>query len=48
MGDKVAYEVLIDTADKKTLEIKYDPTGKVIEMEDKTGKKDEDDKKKDK
>ena len=43
-GGKTDYEVLIDTADKKTIEIKYDKDGKVVEMEDKTGKKDEKDK----
>jgi len=47
-GEKVAYEVLIDTADKKTLEIKCDADGKVLEMEDKTGKDDENDKKEEK
>ena len=39
-GDKTAYEVLIVTADKKTVEIKYDKDGKVLEMEEKTGKPD--------
>jgi uncharacterized membrane protein YkoI len=46
-GGKTAYEVLLDTADKKTLEIKYDKDGKVLETEEKTGK-DDDEKKKDK
>jgi len=46
--DKVTFEVLIDTADKKTLEIKYDADGKVLEMEEKTGKDDENEKKEEK
>jgi uncharacterized membrane protein YkoI len=46
---KTLYEVLLDTADKKSWEVVLDPTGKLVETEDKTGKKDEDEaKKKDK
>jgi uncharacterized membrane protein YkoI len=29
--DKITYEVLLVTADKKTLEVVFDPTGKVVE-----------------
>ena len=39
-GDKITYEVLLTTADKKKLEVVFDPKGKVIEEE----KKDKEDK----
>jgi hypothetical protein len=39
-GKKVTYEVLLVTADKKTLEVVLDPTGKVVKEEPK-GKKDD-------
>ena len=43
---KTLYEVLLDTADRKSWEVVLDPAGKIIETEDKTGKKDEDEDKK--
>jgi len=39
-GEKVSYEVLLVTADKKTLEVVFDPKGKVLE-EEKKDKKEE-------
>jgi uncharacterized membrane protein YkoI len=45
-GGKTLYEVLLDTDDKRSWEVVLDATGKIIEMEDKTGKKDEDEDKK--
>ena len=39
-GAKVTYEVLLVTADKKTLEVTFDATGKVLEEESKDKKKD--------
>ena len=41
-GGKTTYEVLLDAADKKSWEVVLDPAGRVLETEDKTGKKDED------
>ena len=38
-GEKVSYEVLLVTADKKTLEVVFDPKGKILE-EEKKDKKD--------
>jgi uncharacterized membrane protein YkoI len=38
-GEKLSYEVLLVTADKKTLEVVFDPAGKVLE-EEKKDKKD--------
>ena len=38
--DKVTYEALIVTTDKKTLEVVFDPQGKFIEEEQKGGEKD--------
>jgi uncharacterized membrane protein YkoI len=38
-GEKLSYEVLLVTADKKTLEVVFDPEGKVLE-EEKKDKKD--------
>jgi uncharacterized membrane protein YkoI len=35
--DKLSYEIIIETADKKTLEVVFDPNGKVIEEEAKEG-----------
>jgi uncharacterized membrane protein YkoI len=32
-GDKVTYEVAIETADKKKMEVEFDPKGKIIEPE---------------
>jgi Putative beta-lactamase-inhibitor-like, PepSY-like len=40
-GDKVSYEALIVTADKKTLEVVFDPKGKFLEEEKKDEKKEE-------
>jgi hypothetical protein len=39
-GEKVSYEVLLVTADKKTLEVVFEPQGKVLE-EEKKDKKEE-------
>jgi uncharacterized membrane protein YkoI len=39
-GGKVTYEALLVTADKKTLEVVLDPSGKVIKEEGKDKKKD--------
>jgi uncharacterized membrane protein YkoI len=39
--DKVAYEVLLVSAEKKTIEIKLDSRGKVLETEAKKGKGDD-------
>jgi uncharacterized membrane protein YkoI len=47
-GDKVSYEVLLVTADKKKLEVVFDPAGKVIEEEKKDGKEEKKEDKKDK
>jgi hypothetical protein len=44
-GDKVTYEVLLVTAEKKQLEVVFDPMGKVLEEEKKDGKDDKDEKK---
>jgi uncharacterized membrane protein YkoI len=43
-GDKVTYEVLLVTAEKKTVEVVLDPKGKILEEEnkDKKDKKDKD------
>lgn len=35
--DKITYEVLLVTADKKTLEVVLDPMGKIVETEEKKG-----------
>jgi uncharacterized membrane protein YkoI len=40
--DKVTYEVLIETADKKKLEVELDPKGKFVEREKKEENKKED------
>ena len=40
-GEKVTYEVLLVTADKKKLEVTFDGTGKVLEVEKKDEKKEE-------
>jgi uncharacterized membrane protein YkoI len=37
-GDKVTYELQLVTADKKHLEVVFDPTGKVVEEENKDKK----------
>ncbi len=34
-GDKVTYEVLLTTAEKKTIEVVFDPSGKVVNEEKK-------------
>lgn len=39
--DKVTYEVLLVTADKKTVEVEFDPKGKVAQEEKKEEKKEE-------
>lgn len=39
--DKVTYEVLIVTADKKTIEVVLDPKGKIVKEEEKKEKKKE-------
>ena len=40
-GKELTYEVLLVTADKKTLEIKFDPKGKVLNVEEKKAEKKE-------
>jgi hypothetical protein len=40
-GKELTYEVLLITKDKKTLEIKFDPKGKVLNVEEKKQKKGE-------
>jgi hypothetical protein len=40
-GDKVVYEALIVTADKKTIEVVLDPKGKIVKEETKEKKKEE-------
>src|SRR5262249_14637027 len=40
-GDKVTYEALIVTADKKTIEVVLDPKGKIVKEEEKKEKKKE-------
>lgn len=42
-GEKVSYEVLLVTADKKTLEVVFDPKGKVLEEENKDKKEEKKD-----
>jgi len=42
-GDKVTYEVLLVTADKKTFEVVLDPRGKILKTESKDKKKDKKD-----
>lgn len=39
-GEKVSYEVLLVTAGKKTVEVVFDPSGKVVKEEKKDEKKD--------
>jgi uncharacterized membrane protein YkoI len=46
-GGKVAYEVLLVTADKQTIEVVFDPKGKVVKEEKKESKGKEKGKKKD-
>ncbi len=38
-GKELSYEVLLVTKDKKTVEVKFDPKGKVLALEDKEVKK---------
>jgi uncharacterized membrane protein YkoI len=46
-GDKLSYEVLLETADDKDLEITLDRNGKILETEEKKeSEKDEKDEKK--
>lgn len=42
-GEKVSYEVLLVTADKKTLEVVFDPKGKILEEEKKDKKEEKQD-----
>jgi uncharacterized membrane protein YkoI len=41
-GDKVSYEVLLVTADNQTVEVVFDPKGKVVKEEKKEAKKEKD------
>jgi hypothetical protein len=47
-GETITFEILLVTADKKTLEVTFDPKGKLLEEEKKDKKDDKDEKKEEK